>query len=139
MLRKSNYCVKVVTLKKCNKVLSQKTNLLKKSQHIGEEKPPFEKNSQIRLMIRFNLKLFSPRYSLTLISIHGESHEIIFPEMFPHPDKYSRGISYKHLTGWPKPTEEEVIRLCLCHTIFIIFKAVCITNEKTIPVPASNS
>ena len=68
MLRKSNYYVKVVTLKKCNKVLSQKTKLLKKSQHIGEGKPPFEKNSQIRLMIRFNLKLFSPRCSLNFQS-----------------------------------------------------------------------
>ena len=59
--------------------------------------------------------------------------------MFPHPDKYSWGISYEYLTGWPKPTEEEIITLCLCHTIFITFKVVCITNKKTVSIPASYS
>ena len=47
---------------------------MKKSQHMGEGKPLFEKKYEIRLMIRFNLKLFSPKCSLTLTSIHGESH-----------------------------------------------------------------
>ena len=54
--------------------------------------------------------------------------EIIFLERFPHPFKYSWRISYEYLPGWPEPTEEEIIRLCLRHTIFINFKDVCITN-----------
>ena len=54
--------------------------------------------------------------------------EIIFLERFPHPFKYSWRISYEYLPGWPEPTEEEIIRLCLRHTIFINFKVVCITN-----------
>ena len=76
LLRKSNCCSELVTLKKFDKVLSPKNKtILKKSEHMGEGKPPFEKKtSQIRLMITFNLKLFSQRCSLTLISIHGESH-----------------------------------------------------------------
>ena len=47
---------------------------------------------------------------------------LIFPKRLPHPYKYSWGISYEHLPGWPEPTQEEIIRLCLCHTIFINFK-----------------
>ena len=80
---------------------------------MAEGKSPFEKISQSRL--------------------------IIFPEMFPHLDKNSWGISYEYLRGWPKPTEEEIIRLCLCHTIFIFFKVVCITTKKTVSIPAFNS
>ena len=76
---------------------------------MAEGKSPFEKKSQSRL--------------------------IIFPEMFPHLDKNSWGISYEYLRGWPKPTEEEIIRLCLCHTIFIFFKVVCITTKKTVSIP----
>ena len=44
--------------------------------------------------------------------------EIIFPERFPHHFKYSWGISYEYFPGWPEQTEEEIIRLCLRHTIF---------------------
>ena len=39
--------------------------------------------------------------------------------MFTHPDKYSWGISCEYLPGWPEPTEEEIIRLCLCHTSYL--------------------
>ena len=56
--------------------------------------------------------------------------EIIFPERFPHFYKYSWGISFEYLPGWPKPTEEEIIGLYLCHTIFINFKVVSITDKK---------
>ena len=45
--------------------------------------------------------------------------KIQIPERFPHPDRYLWGISYEYLPGWPEPTKEEIIRLCLCHTIFI--------------------
>ena len=82
---------KVTVVLKWNKVLSPKTKLLKKSQHMGERKSPFEKN---------------------------------FLEIFPHSDEYSWGISYEYLTGWPKPTEEVIVRLSLYHTIFRIFKGV---------------
>ena len=51
-------------------------------------KSPFEKNSQIKLVITFNLNYFSRRGSLTLMSIHGESHMI---------------------TGWSEPTKEKSI------------------------------
>ena len=47
---------------------------------------------------------------------------LIFPKRFPHPYKYSWGISYEYLPGWPEPTKKEIIRLCLCDTIFISFK-----------------
>ena len=47
------------------------------------------------------MKLFSPGDPLILISIHGESH------------------MYEYLPGWPEPTEEEIIRLCLCHTSYL--------------------
>ena len=35
--------------------------------------------------------------------------EIIFPESFPHSDKYSWGISYEHLSWWPELTKEETL------------------------------
>ena len=44
--------------------------------------------------------------------------EIIFPERFRHSGKYSCGISFEYLSGWPEPTKEEITRSCLCHTIF---------------------
>ena len=47
---------------------------------------------------------------------------LIFPKRLPHPYKYSWGISYEYLPRWPESTEKEIIRLCLCHTIFINFK-----------------
>ena len=47
---------------------------------------------------------------------------LIFPKRFPHPYQYSCGISYEYLPGWPESNEREIIRLCLCHTIFINFK-----------------
>lgn len=49
------------------------------------------------------MKLFSPWGSLTLIGIHGESHE--------------------YLLVLPEPTKEEIIRLCLYHTMFINFES----------------
>ena len=36
---------------------------------------------------------------------------VIFTERFPHPFKYSWGISHEYFPGWPEPTEEEIIRL----------------------------
>ena len=38
-------------------------------------------------------------------------------ESFLHPDKYSWGFPNEYLPGWPKPIEEEIIRLCLCRRI----------------------
>ena len=38
-----------------------------------------------------------------------------------HPFKY---CSYEYLPWWPEPAEKEIIRLCLCHTIFVNFKVV---------------
>ena len=40
-------------------------------------------------------------------------------ERFAHPDKYSWGVSCEYLPVWPETNEEEIIRLCLFHTIFI--------------------
>ena len=37
---------------------------------------------------------------------------LIFSKRFPHPYKYSWGISYEYLPGWPELTEKEIIRLC---------------------------
>ena len=85
LFRKCNCCVKVVTLKKCEKSrgneelaisLSKNTVVLKTSQHIQEGKSLFEKQTQktkqIRLMITFNWNCL--------------------PERFPHPGKYSYEI-----------------------------------------------
>ena len=38
----------------------------------------------------------------------------------------------KYLSWWPEPTEEEIIRLCLCHTIFKNFKVACNSNKKVV-------
>ena len=57
---------------------------------------------------------------------------LIFPKRFPHPYKYSWGISYEYLPRWPESTEKEIIRLCLCHTIFINFKVMCPKLKKCI-------
>ena len=38
--------------------------------------------------------------------------------MFPHSGKYSYKIPHEY---WLQLTEEKIIRLCLCHTIFITF------------------
>ena len=45
--------------------------------------------------------------------------EIIFAGRFTQPNIYSWGISYEHLSGYPEPTEEDIIRLCLCYTIIM--------------------
>ena len=93
---------------------------------------PFGKKikSQIKLVITFNWNYVFPRDSLTLISIHEESHM----------------NSYEYLSGWPEPTKEEITIWCLCHTgqnqlrkkslfhvcVILsskIFKFVCITNK----------
>ena len=44
--------------------------------------------------------------------------EIIFPESFPHHGKYSYYIPHEY---WAERTKKEIIKLCLCHTIFINF------------------
>ena len=43
--------------------------------------------------------------------------------------------SYEYLLEWQKPTQEEIIRLCLCHTIFINFKVVCHKLKKNVYIP----
>ena len=79
--------------------VSENKVVLKKSLNMWEGKCPFEKKSQIKLVITFNWNQF--------------------PEMFPHLDKHSWGISYECLlSGQPEPILEEIARLCLCHTIF---------------------
>ena len=80
--------------------LSKNQVVLKKSQHMREGKSLFEKKNkkQITLVITFNWNYF--------------------PERFPHPGKYSFEITHEY---WLKLKEEEIIRLCLCHTIFINF------------------
>ena len=40
------------------------------------------------------------------------------------------------LSGWPEQTEEEIIRLCLCHTIFINFQKHMYYKQKN-SIPAS--
>ena len=77
--------------------------VLKKWQHIREGKSLFEKKKRWRL---------------------------IFPKRFPHPYKYSRGISYEYLPGWPERTQKEIIRLCLSHAIFINFKVMYYKLKK---------
>ena len=58
--------------------------------------------------------------------------------MFPHPDKYSWGISSEYLLGWPEPIKEEITRTCLCHTIFRNFKSCMYHKQKKIvSIPAS--
>ena len=101
MPRKSNCCVAVVTLKKCEEITSTKIELSWKSGNICEKGNRYLKK---RNLIRLAITL------------------IIFPKKFPHPHKYSWGISYEYSPGWPEPNEKEIIRLCLCHTIFIKFK-----------------
>ena len=71
---------------------------LKKPQHIPEGKSLLEKKLKLDQWLRLS--------------------EIIFPERFSHPGKYSYEIPHEY---WPELTEEEIIRLCLCHTIFINF------------------
>ena len=103
LLRKCNCCVDVVTLKNCEKSsLSKNKAVLKKSQHMRERKLLFElkKHKQIRLVITFNKNYF--------------------PERSPHPGKYSYEIPHEY---WLEPTEEKIIRLCLCHTILINFQS----------------
>ena len=89
-------------LKMCNKVLSTKIKLLKKLQHMGEGKSPLRKILKIRLVTRFNLKLFSRRCSLTLIGIHGEAHVNTFAHNC-HLDDCSRTITPKIIAPWQYP------------------------------------
>ena len=56
--------------------------------------------------------------------------KFLFPQEVPSPFKYSWGISYKYLPVWPEPTKKEIIRLCLCHTIFINFKVMYYKLKK---------
>ena len=50
-----------------------------------------------------------------------------FPERFPHPGKYSYETPHEY---WLEQTEEEIIRLSLCHTIFINFYSCMYHNLK---------
>ena len=92
----------------CEEVVSPKIKLLWKSSIIFEKRnPQSKKKIQIRLFI--------------------------FPKRFPHPNKYSWGISYQYLPGWPEPTEEEMIRLCLCHTILMLSWKLDESQKKELP------
>ena len=55
---------------------------------------------------------------------------LIFSKRFPHPYKYSWGISQECLPGQPESTKKEIVSLCLCHTIFINFKVTCHKLKK---------
>ena len=55
---------------------------------------------------------------------------VIFRERFPHPDKYSWGISYKYFPGWRELTKEEINRYCLCHTFFRNFLSCLYHKQK---------
>ena len=95
--RKSNCCVEVVTLKKCEGVASARIEFSWISGNICEKGNRYlKKRNQTGLAITL----------------------IIFSKRFPHPYKYSWRISYEYLPGWLEPTEKEIIRLCLYHTIF---------------------
>ena len=63
--------------------------------------------------------------------------KIVFPERFPRPDKYSWGISYEYLPGWPELTEEKIIRLCLCHTSYLhkLLKMHILQKKKNLSIP----
>ena len=78
--------------------LSKNKAVLEKLQFMREGKSLFEKN---------------PKLDKWLCLL-----EIIFSKRFPHPDKPWE-ISYEYLPAWPEPTEEEIIRLCLCHTSYL--------------------
>ena len=119
MLEKSNCCVEVVTLKKCEEVVSPKINLSWKILYICEKgNHHFQKNPKLNSLLRLV--------------------EIIFPERLLHPDTYSWGISHEYqsyhlsiiLSWWPELTEEEIISLCLCHTIFTEFQSFIYRKQK---------
>ena len=64
----------------------------------------------------------SPIKKRLQIGLRSRLIEIIFPERVPpHPDKYSLRISYENLPEWPEMAEEDIIRSCLCHAIFMNF------------------
>ena len=66
LLRKCNYCVEVVTLKKCEKVASPKIKLSCKSRNTCVKGNQIRKGKQIRLLI----EIIFQRGFLTLESIH---------------------------------------------------------------------
>ena len=49
---------------------------------------------------------------------------LIFPKRFSHPYNYSWGISFEYLARWLEPTNKEIFRLYLRHTIFVNFKVI---------------
>ena len=63
--------------------------------------------------------------------------EIIFAEMFAHFDIHLWGISCEYLPGWPEPTEEQIIRLCLCHTSYLhkFFRLHKFQTKKNVSIP----
>ena len=81
---KSNSCAEVVTPKKCEEKSSPKIKLSWKSRSI------LEKGNRLLNQTR-------DQRCLT---------EIISPERFPHPHKYSWGISYEYLPGRLKPADD---------------------------------
>ena len=88
MLRKSNCCVETVTLEKFEELASPKKKLSRKSRQICKKG-----------FIVWKQKI-----------PNKNSDYVIFPESFPHPDKYSWRISHKYLSGWPELTKEEINR-----------------------------
>ena len=63
---------------------------------------------------------------------------LIFSKRFPHPYKYSWGISQECLPGQPESTKKEIVSLCLCHTIFINFKVTCHKLKKCLNFRSSH-
>ena len=98
MLWESNNCVELVE-EVWRRSFSKNKAVLKISLNMPERKSPLKKkNSQIKLLITYNWN-YSPR----------------LPVRFPHPEKYSWGISYEYLSGLPEPTKlmSYYLRKCL--------------------------
>ena len=74
LLRKSNCCVEVITLKKCEEVASLKNSKIIKKNYI---KKNWRQSSKIRFS--YHIAVWKKKS--------------LIPERFPHPDKYSCGIS----------------------------------------------
>ena len=106
LLRKCNCCVEIVTLNE--KIASPKIKLSSKCCNTCEKGNRYlKKKTKNRLVITLNRNYF--------------------PERFPHPGKYSYETTHEY---WLEPTEEEIIRLSLCHTTFINFYSCMYHNLK---------
>ena len=55
------------------------------------------------------------------MATYGTKYSRMYHVKFVEDRKVLMGSLFEYLPGWPEPTEEEVIRLCLCDAIFINF------------------